>query len=152
MQFSAGLAHFFFSFMEDAWVSSYKETDRSWPPLFRTIRLQQRDHSFKCSHCFPSVAVMAMHMNVLQKPVFWVSYMRIYVLFSLIIVTVMSPKLVHIDNCNLLLFHWPSYPHPFFLISIKTFFYNSVRLAQTLLDRNMRVCSSMMANRHSKHG
>ena len=28
-------------------------------------------------------------------------------------------------------------------------FYNSARLAQTLLDRNVRVCGTMMANRHS---
>jgi len=23
--------------LQDAWVSSYKQTDRSWPPIFRTI-------------------------------------------------------------------------------------------------------------------
>ena len=28
-------------------------------------------------------------------------------------------------------------------------FYNSVRLAQTLLDRNVRVCGSMRTDRHS---
>jgi hypothetical protein len=39
------------------WVSSYKQTDQSWPPVYRTIRLQQRDHSlrhflfsFSCNH------------------------------------------------------------------------------------------------------
>ena len=37
------------SLMQDAWVSSYKQTDRYWPPIFRTIRLQQRHHSFRCS-------------------------------------------------------------------------------------------------------
>ena len=55
------------SLMHDAWVSSYKQTDRSWPHIFRTMRLQQRDHSFRYSFCFPSVAVMALHRNVLQE-------------------------------------------------------------------------------------
>jgi len=36
--------------------------------------------------------------------------------------------------------------HPFFLTSIKTIFIN-VRLAQTLSDRNVRVCCTMRANR-----
>ena len=40
----------------------------------------------------------------------------------------------------------PQFPHPFFLTSIKTIFI-TVRLAQTLLDRNMRVSSTMRANR-----
>jgi len=30
-------------------------------------------------------------------------------------------------------------------------FYNSVRLAQTLLDRNLRVCSTLRANRGIPH-
>jgi hypothetical protein len=38
--------------MQDAWVSSYKWTDQSWPPIFRTIRLQQMDHSFRYSLFF----------------------------------------------------------------------------------------------------
>ena len=37
------------------------------PPIFRTIRLQQRDHSFRYSLCFPSVANMALRRNVLQE-------------------------------------------------------------------------------------
>jgi len=57
------------SLMQDAWVSSYKQTDRSWPPIFRTIRLQQRDHSFRYSLYFPSVAFMALCRNVLQKDI-----------------------------------------------------------------------------------
>jgi hypothetical protein len=36
-------------------------------PIFRTIRLQQRDHSFKYSLCFPLVAIMAVHRNVLKE-------------------------------------------------------------------------------------
>jgi hypothetical protein len=51
----------------DVWVSSYKQTHQSWPPNFRTISLQQRDHSFRYSLCFPSAAVMALHRNVLQE-------------------------------------------------------------------------------------
>jgi len=55
------------SLTQDAWVSSYKQTDRSWPPIFRSIRLQQRDHSFRYSFCFTSVAIMAVRRNVLQE-------------------------------------------------------------------------------------
>jgi len=50
----------------------------------------------------------------------------------------------------------PQFPHPLFLTFIKTIFYNtyennilkinSVRLAQTLLDRNMTACGTMRAN------
>jgi hypothetical protein len=35
--------------------------------IFRTIRLQQRDHSFRYPVCFPSAAIMALHRNVLKK-------------------------------------------------------------------------------------
>ena len=55
------------SLLRDAWVSSYKQTDRSWPPIFRAVRLQQRDHSFRYSLSFPSLAFMAWHRNVLQQ-------------------------------------------------------------------------------------
>jgi len=34
------------SLMQDVWVSSYKQTGTD-PSIFRTIRLQQRDHSFR---------------------------------------------------------------------------------------------------------
>jgi len=53
--------------MQDAWVSNYKLTDWSLPPIFRNISLQQRDHSFRYSVFFPSVAIMALHKNVLQE-------------------------------------------------------------------------------------
>jgi len=53
------------SLMQDAWVSSYKQT--VWPPILRTIRLQQSDHSFRYCLCFPSVATMALCSNVLQE-------------------------------------------------------------------------------------
>jgi hypothetical protein len=70
-------------------------------------------------------------------------------------VTVMSPQLVHI---TIVIFYWstdptistPIFPH------IKTIFYNtyennilkinSVRLAQTMLDKNMTACGTMRAN------
>jgi hypothetical protein len=55
------------SLMHVAWVSSYKQTDWSRAPIFRTIRLQQGDHSFRYSLCFPSVAIMALCRNVLHK-------------------------------------------------------------------------------------
>jgi len=55
------------SLLQDTWVSSYKQTDWSWPPIFRTIRLQQRDHSFRYCLRFPSLAIMALRRNVLQE-------------------------------------------------------------------------------------
>jgi hypothetical protein len=52
--------------MQDAWVSSYKQTDQSWLPIFRTIRLQQETtHSYTLS--FPSVAILALHRNAVQE-------------------------------------------------------------------------------------
>jgi hypothetical protein len=41
--------------------------DPSRSPTFITIRLQQRDHSFRFSLCFPSVAIMVLRRNVLQE-------------------------------------------------------------------------------------
>jgi hypothetical protein len=56
-----------------------------------------------------------------KRTIFCVSYMRIHVLMSLIIVamkvwtvTVTSPQLVHINNCHLLLVHWPHNFHTHF--------------------------------------
>ena len=43
------------------------QTDWSRPPIFRTIREQQRDHSFRYSFCFTPVAIMALRRNVLQE-------------------------------------------------------------------------------------
>jgi len=69
---------------------------------------------------------MALCRNVLEETIFCVSYVRIHVLMSLIIVTtkvwtvpVTSPQLVHINNCDPLT---PQFPHPFFLTSIKIIF------------------------------
>ena len=50
--------------------------------------------------------------------------------------------------------YWSTDPTIFTLIFphiYQDFFYNSVRLAQTLLDRNVRVCSTMRANRGIPH-
>jgi len=76
------------------------------------LRLQQRDHSFRYTLSFPSVAIMALHRMFCKRTIFCVSYMPIHVLMSLIIVimkvwtvTVMFPQLVHVNNCSLLLFH-----------------------------------------------
>jgi len=56
-----------------------------------------------------------------KRTIFCVSYMQIHVLKSLILVTmrvwtvtVTSPKLVHINNCNLLLVHWSHNFHTHF--------------------------------------
>ena len=55
------------SLMLDAWVSCYKQTDWSWPPISGNIRLQQTDHSFRYSLWFPSVAFVALCRNCLQE-------------------------------------------------------------------------------------
>ena len=65
-----------------------------------------------------------------KRMIFCVSYMRIHILMSLIIatmkvwtVTVRSPQLVHVNNCDLLLVHWPHNFHTHFSpTSIKTIF------------------------------
>jgi len=108
------------SLMLDAWVSSYKETDQSWPPIFRTIRLQKRDHSFRYSVFLQLQSWLCVGMFC-KRTIFCVCYMRIHILFSLIIVTmkvwtvtVTSPQLVHVNNCDLLLVHWPHHFHTHF--------------------------------------
>jgi hypothetical protein len=53
--------------MQNVGILSYKQTDESWPSVFRTIRLQNRDHSFRYFLCFPSVAVMELRRNVVQE-------------------------------------------------------------------------------------
>jgi len=45
----------------------------------------------------------------------------------------------------------PQFPHPFFPHIYQDNFCNSVRLAQTLLDRNVRVFGTMRANRGIPH-
>ena len=42
-------------------------TNKQTGPIFRTIRLKQRGHSFIYSLCFPLVAIMALSKNVLQQ-------------------------------------------------------------------------------------
>jgi len=100
------------SLLQAAWVSSYKQKDRSWPPIFRTIILQQTDHSFRYSLCFPSVAIMALHRTVLQEDdilcelyVDTRSDVSNLVTMKVWAVTVMSPQLVQVNNCDLLLVH-----------------------------------------------
>jgi hypothetical protein len=115
--------------MQDAWVSSYKQTDQSWPPIFRTIRLQQRDHSFRYSLCFPSVAIMVSRRNVLQIDdilcelyVDTGSYVSDYIDNE----SVDSDSDVPTTSSHRQLWSTgpltPQFPHPFFLTSIKTIF------------------------------
>ena len=108
------------SLMQDAWVSSYKQTDQSWPPIFRTIWLQQRDHSFRYSVFLQLQSWLCVGMFY-KRTIFCVSYMWIHVLMSLIIVTmkiwtvtVTFPQLAHVNNCDLLLVHWPHNFHTHF--------------------------------------
>ena len=91
-----------------------------------------------------------------KRMIFCVSYMPIHVLMSLIIVTmkvwtvtvtVTSPQLVHIKNWDLLLVHWPHNFHTHFSSHITRQFYNSVRLARTLLHRKVGVCDTGRANK-----
>jgi hypothetical protein len=125
MRLSAGLAHLSLQGYRQSdpgcWVSSYKSTDQSRPPIFRTIRLQQRVHSFRYALFFPSVAIMDLHRNVRKRMIFCMSYMRIHVLMSLIIVTMKvwtvtltSQEIVHVNNCNLLLVQRPHNFHTHF--------------------------------------
>ena len=127
------------------------------PPIFRTIRLQQRDHSFRYSLCFPSVAIKALRRNVLQED---------DILCELYadtrsdvsdysdnesldndsdVPTISSHKQLRSSTGPLT----PQFPDPF--SSYQDNFYNSVRLAQTLLDRNMRVYSTRWASRGIPH-
>ena len=118
------------SLLQDAWVSSYKQTDRSWPPIFRTIRLQQRDHSFRYALCFPSIASMALRRNVLQEDDILCelyadtrSDVSDYSDNECVgsdsdIPTTSSHKQLRSYTCPLT----PQFPHPFFLTSIKTIF------------------------------
>ena len=117
------------------------------------IRLQQRDHSFRYTLCFPSVAIMALRRNVLQQD---------EILCELYVDT-RSDVSVYSDNESLesdsdvptISSHkqLPSSTGPLthnfhtHFSSQQDSFYNSVRLAQTLLHRNIRACGAMGANR-----
>ena len=71
MHMSAGLAHFS--------LQGYRQLDAGclglklqinrlvMTPIFRNLRQQPRDHSFRYSLCFPSVAIMILRRNVLQE-------------------------------------------------------------------------------------
>jgi len=66
------------SLMRDAWVSSYKQTDWSWPPIFRTVRLQPRDHSFRFSlSVFLQLQSWLCVGMFCKRTIFCVSYIRI---------------------------------------------------------------------------
>jgi len=125
--------------------------------IFRTIRLQQRDRPFRYSLCFPSVAIMALCRNVLQEDDI-VCELYVHTRFDVSdysdnesmdsdsdsdVPTTSSHKQLLPSTGPLT----PQFPHPFFLTSKKDNFYNSARLAQTLLDRNVRVCGAMRAKR-----
>ena len=61
-------------------------------------------------------------------------------------VTVQSTQLVHINN---VIFYWftdPTISTPIFPHVYQDNFHNNVRSAQTLLDRNVRVCGTTRAN------
>jgi hypothetical protein len=114
------------SLIQDVWVSSYKYTDQSWPPIFRTIRLQQREHSFRFSLSLSLFLQLQSWLCIgmfCRRTIFCVSYMQIHVQMFLIIVTFDAPRTSSRKQL------WsssgpktPQFPHPFFLTSIKTVF------------------------------
>jgi hypothetical protein len=94
----------------------------SWPSMFRTISCnKETTHSDSLSLSFPSVAIIAFRSNVLQED---------YILCELYAVTRSDvsgysnnesldsdcavPKLVHVNNCDILLVHWPHNFHTHF--------------------------------------
>jgi hypothetical protein len=56
----------FDSLVQDVWISSYKQADWSWPFTFRTLRFH-KEATHSNTLCFPSIAIMALHRNVLQE-------------------------------------------------------------------------------------
>ena len=117
------------SMMQDACVSSYKQTERSWPPIFRTIRLQQSDHSFRHSLSFlqlPSWLCVGMFC---KRTIFCVLYADTCSDLSDYsdnesldsdsgVPTTSSHKQLQSSTGPLT----PQFPHPFFLTYIKTIF------------------------------
>ena len=121
------------------------QIDRSWPPVFRTIRLQQWDHSFRYSPVFLQLQSWLCIGMFCRRTIICGSYMRVHVLMSDYsgnesldsdsdIPTTSSRKQLRTYTGP----PTPQFPHPFFLTSIKIIFI-SVRLAQAFLDRNMSV-------------
>jgi hypothetical protein len=121
---SAGLAHLshlVYRQLDAECLVLKLQTGLSLPPIFRSIRLQQLDHSFRYSLCFASVAIMALCRNVLQED---------NILCELYVDTRSdvsdysdsenlarysdAPQPVHINNCDLLLVHWPHNFHTYF--------------------------------------
>jgi hypothetical protein len=97
---------------------TYKQTGRNC--LFRTIRLQHTDHSFRYS-VFLQLQSQHCARMFCKRTIFCVSYRQIHFLRSVIIgtkkvwtVTVMSPQLFRVNNCDLLLGHWPHNFHTHF--------------------------------------
>jgi hypothetical protein len=67
MHLSAGVAHFSlqgYGQLIGGGLGLNLQINKS---VIRNISLQQRDHSFRYSCCFASVAIMAVHKNVLQE-------------------------------------------------------------------------------------
>jgi hypothetical protein len=145
VRLSAGLTHLSLQGYQqlDAGCLGLKlETDWSWPPIIRTIRLQQKT-THSDTLCFPSVAILTLHRNVLQEDDIlcecsWEWCVRWYqvisatwrytqlrdTVFSLLDRILGQNHHIYQDNC-----------------------YNSMRLAQTLLYRYLKVCRTMRANR-----
>jgi hypothetical protein len=103
-------------------VPSYQQKDRSCSPIFRTIRLQHRDHSSRHSAFLQLQSWLCVGMFC-KRTIFCVSYMRMHVLMSLIIVTesLDSDGDVHTTSSRKQLRSsigplTPQFPYPFFLI------------------------------------
>jgi len=133
IRLSAGLAHFLlqgYRQLHVGWLGLKLQTDQPWRPIFRTIRLQQRDHSFRYSPCFPSVVIMGFCRNVLQEDdILCELYVDIHSDTSdysinesfssdIDVPTTSSRKQLRASSGPLT----PLFPRPFFLTPIKTIF------------------------------
>ena len=126
MCLSAGLAHFSlqgYQQLDTGCLGLKLQINRpvTTPPIFRTIRLQQRDHSFRYSLCFPSVAIMALCRNVLQEDDI---LCELYVDTHSDVSDYSDNESLDSDSDKKLQTGplTPQFPHPFFLTSIKTIF------------------------------
>jgi hypothetical protein len=134
------------SLMQVVWVSSYIQTDWSWPLIIRTIRLQQRDHSFRYSVFLHLQSWLCIGMFCKSQYFVWVQVRMVCEVVSgyicnMVIHLAEGKKLE--DTVLSLLDRNLGQNHYIYQDGC----YNSVKLAQTLLDRYVRVHSTMRAKR-----
>jgi hypothetical protein len=122
MRLSAGLAYLSLEGYRQLNLGLKLQTNRPiLTPIFRTTRLQQRDHSFDTLSVFLQLQSWLCLGIFCKRTIFYVRHMRLHIMMSLTIVrmkvwtvTVTSPQLVHTNNCDPLLVHWPHNFHAHF--------------------------------------